>query len=336
VLTPGTRRAVPKTLDSGFGALLLENLPVDPVPPPTPGACGALEPDYKPTFVSEFVTVALGALAGAEIFNFRQEGRGSAPLLDNVVPVAELRSQRGAGGFEDNFPFHCESAWHRMRPDYVALVGIREDPAARTLVTSVTSILEQGLIARVPEDCFRLKPPQLYIEMAEQGVPLGTPPYRACTPIDARTGIVNVNLNGTDCLGDEAVQWLTTFEDVIEANAFSAVLGPGNALVMNNHRTCHTRTGFSPRLGPEARWFLRGNFKKNLWGTVPGSRPGGLSDADLKLLAAAGWSDEGGSLTASFLPFAEKPRQVCRLPAGMRSLAAKALLLTPVQGSRIV
>jgi hypothetical protein len=338
LFTPGTRKTAQEILDSGFGALLVENIPVDPMLPPTPPGCGALSPGYKKTFVSEFVSVALGTLVDAQIFNFRQEGRGSAPLFDNVVPVSELRSQRGAGGFENNFPFHAESAWHRMRPDYVALIGIRKAPDARTLVCSITDILDQELIGTMPDESYRLKPPELYLQMEEQGVPLGTPFYRMCSPIDTSsdTAAVNVNMNGTDCLGREALEWLDKFESAVESNAISCVLEPGNALVLNNYRTCHTRTGFDPSFGSSARWFLRGNFKKDLWAGDLVSRQTSLRDAELELMADCGWADGNGDLTASFLPFVENPQKVNSLPAGLRPLAAKALGLTPVRGSRIV
>lgn len=337
LFTRSTRKAVRHILDSGFGALLVENVPIDPTLPPTPRACGALDPGYKTTFVSEFVSVALGALVDAQIFNFRQEGWGGAPIFDNVVPVRELRSQRGAGGFENNFPFHCESAWHRMRPDYVALIGIRKDSGAKTLVSSIADILDQELIMNMPKNRYRLKPPELYTQMEARGVPLGTPFYRMCPPIDVSdAATMNVNLNGTDCLGREAIEWLIRFEDITESNAIAAVLEPGNALILNNYRTCHTRTGFNPRFGPDARWFLRGNFKKNLWEGDPVSRKADLWDADLELMAAYGWVDGNGNLTTSFLPFVENPRNINALPASMRPLAAKALHLTPVRGSRIV
>jgi hypothetical protein len=338
VLTEVTRKTAQGILEHGFGALLVENLPTDPDLPPTPPACGGLSPGYKKTFVSEFVSVALSTLADAQLFNFRQEGRGSAPLFDNVIPLQQLRSQRGAGGFENNFPFHSESAWHRMRPDYLALIGLRKAADARTLACSITDLLDQELLAAMPAGSYRMKPPELYTQMEEQGVPMGTPFYRVCDPIDTSgaTAAVSVNLNGTDCLGAEALEWLARFESVAESNAISAVLEPGNALVMNNSRTCHTRTGFDPILGPEARWFLRGNYKKDLWAAEPASRRTALPDADLELLADCGWVDSDGELTTSFLPFVENPQQLSTLPPGQRALAAKALCRTPVRGSRIV
>ena len=53
-------------------------------------------------------------------------------------------------------------------------------------------------------------------------------------------------------------------------------------------------------------------------------------------LSARDWVHEEGNLTTAFLPFGENPQQISALSAGVRPLAAKALRLTPVRGSRIV
>lgn len=259
-----TGLAVRHVLDEGFGGVLLENLPVDPELPATPSVGGPLRPGYKRTYVSEFLAVALGALIDAEVFNFRQEGHGRAPLFDNVVPVAALREQRGAGGYANNFPFHCESAWHRMRPDYLVLVGVRADQGARTLLASISDIARAGLAHTMPAGAYRLKPPDLYLQLHRAGMPLGTPMFNGMAPIGP-DATINVNFNGTDCLGTPAVCWLAELEEFIEANAVGCVLGPGSALLMNNSRVCHTRTGYEPEFGATARWFLRANFKRGLW-----------------------------------------------------------------------
>jgi len=327
-----TRQAAQEILDRGFGALLLEDLPVDPVLPPTPSAGGALDPHYKSTFVSEFVSVALGVLVDAEIFNFRQEGRGSAPLFDNVVPINSLRLQRGAGGYANNFPFHCDSTWHRMRSDYLALVGIRPDPNALTMACSVVDIADTDLIDGMPLESFRLKPPDLYTQMEAQGIPLGAPHYRLMNPIEIDATAMNVNFNGTDCRGPVATEWLSHFEDVVEEKAVGCILSRGNGLLLNNRRVCHTRTGYAPNFGAEARWFVRSNFKRGLWDQPFNDG----SAADLQNLKELGWVDATGRLTDQFLPFVEDPMRLVGLPQKSRELAAKALCYTPVLGSRIV
>jgi hypothetical protein len=332
-----TREAVAEILDHGFGAVLLENVPADFGLPSTPLAGGALDPGFKETFVSEFSAVAIGALAHAQIFNFRQEGRGSAPLFDNVVPVKKLRAHRGGGGFDNNFPFHCESTWHRMRPDYGVLLGIREDPGALTLISSVSEIITEQLVESMPIDSYRLKAPELYSQMAAEDIPLGTPLYRTMPPIVVSDPVtINVNFNGTDCLGQGVVEWLAGLERVVEEKAASVVLGSGNALIFNNHRACHTRTGFDPNFGPDARWFLRANFKKDLWSHKSGNAAADISNSDLERMTAHGWVDGQGNLTRSFLPYVDNPRAINDLSETLRNLVAKALHLTPVPGSRIV
>jgi L-asparagine oxygenase len=335
-VAPATRRAIRRVLDDGFGAVLLKNLPTDPELPPTPTAGGLLPVDYKKTHVSEFMLAALGALVNAEVFNFRQEGNGSAPLFDNVVPVRSKARQRGAGGYANNFPFHCESAWHRMRPDYLALVGVRRDAGARTLVTSVTSIEQAGLADTMPGDGYRLKPPDLYTQMRSKGIPFGTPTYRSQPPVQtSAAATINVNFNGMACRDPSAVGWLAELEDFVEANAAGCVLGPGDALIMNNSRVCHTRTGYVPEFGPEARWFVRGNFKRDLWADHP-DLDEYLSEAEIRALTDQGWLAEDNRLTGRFIRFVEQPTTLATLPDPARQLVEKALNLTPVTGSRIV
>jgi hypothetical protein len=338
VFSPLTAQAVERIANRGVGAVLLANLPVDPQLPPSPVAGGALPRGYKSTSVSEYVAAAIATLVDAEVFNFRQEGRGSAPLFDNVVPLRSLRHQHGAGGYANDFPFHCESAFHRLRPDYSVIVGMRVDPGARTLVSSIEDLLATGLEASMPEGSYRLKPPDLYRQMDAEGIPLGTPELAPVVPLAAAGGgDLRVNFNGTDCRGWQAVRWLSRLETAVEECAFAATLAPGSALLVNNHRTCHTRSGFSPDLGPDARWFVRANLELALWpaaGRV--ARCAELSPSDEAALIARGWIDGDGQLTKAFQPLAEEPRRLAQLSAPARALAAKALHRTPAPSSRIV
>ncbi len=331
ILSATTTSAATAVLDSGSGALLLENLPVDPGELPTPAAGGSLDPGHKSTFVSEFVCVALSVLVDAEIFNFRQEGKGSAPLFDNVVPIESMRLQRGAGGYANNFPFHCDSTWHRMRPDYLALVGVRAAPQAWTLTCSILDLVQTETARRMPPESFRLKPPQLYTQMAGQGIPLGTPEWRMMDPVDTAATELNVNFNGTDCADPASVKWLAELEDLVEARATGCVLGPGNALLLNNRRVCHTRTGYTPVFGTQARWFVRANFKRALWDQPPAD-----AHEASPAMRKSGWFDGAGRLTEAFLPFVEDPMRVAGLTGEARDAAAQALHYTPVPRSRLV
>jgi len=330
-------------LDSGLGAVLVCGLPLDPYLPDTPGRGGSLSPDYKETFVAEALLLALGCLTGAEPFNYRQEGRGTAPLIDNVVSIRELRTVKGSGGYENNFPFHCESAWHRKRPDYVVLLGVREDPMAKTLLFS-TDMFDPGmeLLAEAKDEgTFRLKGPELYDQMECLGIPLGTAKYVLLNPVQSiTTGLkLNLNFNGTDCANEEAVEWLSKLEIYIEDKAIATVLRPGSALILNNDRTCHTRNGFSPSFDGDGRWLLRCYFKKDLW--TLGSSPLEIgpqicSERDFDDLLKLGWMTSARRLSAEFFEYIKHPNLIRSLDERKSRLATIAVHFTPVEGTRIV
>ena len=342
-LSKATLDRILTELHSGLGAVVVCGLPEDPDLPDTPARGGSLPPNYKKTFVSEAVLLALGSITGAEPFNFRQEGRGTAPLIDNVVSVRELKAVKGSGGYENNFPFHCESTWHRRRPDYLVLVGIREDPTAKTLAFS-TEMLESVIEPLTPAEAegrFRLRGPELYDQMERIGIPLGTAKYAFMNPVEnLTTGLkLNLNFNGSDCADAAAVEWLSKLETYIEEHAMAAVLGPGKALILNNDRTCHTRNGYTPSFDGRGRWLIRGYFKKDLWALNPAPLDNGsevCSEQDFNDLLELGWMTESRQLTPEFFKYIRQPNLILSLGEKESRLAAIAVHFTPVAGTRLV
>jgi hypothetical protein len=343
-ISEDVRLRLTRELSIGCGLVFVTGLPVDRDLPPTPVRGGPLAAEYKTSFVAEGLLLALGCVTGAEPYTFRQEGRGTAPILDNVVPIPELRGQKGAGGYENNFPFHCESSWHRKRPDYLGLIGVRGADDARTVAFSsrTLSTSDWPLDSLDIEGWFRLRAPDLYLQMESSGVPLGTDRYSYVSPIRESAGdvLLNINFNGTECIHAEAVSWLDRLETLIEECAYGVVLSAGTALLLNNTLSCHTRTGYSPQFTGEQRWFLRANFSRTLlepavWEATAAHRPD-WRQADRLKLERLGWMDSRGTLTASFLPFVTNPLSISSLSEEDARLAAIACHFTPVHGSRIV
>lgn len=342
-LSKATLCRIRAELDFGLGAVLVCGLPVDPDLPDTPVRGGSLPPDYKKTFVCEALLLALGSMTGAEPFNFRQEGRGTAPLIDNVVSIRELKAVKGSGGYENNFPFHCESTWHRKRPDYLVLVGIREDSMAKTLLFS-TEMLDPVIEMLTPAEAegrFRLGGPELYDQMESIGIPLGTAKHVFLNPIESlTTGLkLNLNFNGSDCADLAAVEWLSKLETYIEGKAVAAVLRPGDALILNNDRVCHTRNGYSPSFDGRGRWLVRGYFKKDLWALDSSPLENGseiCSEQDFDDLLELGWMTETRHLTSEFFKYIQQPNLMMSLGRRENRLAAIAVHFTPVEGTRLV
>jgi hypothetical protein len=335
-------KSVKRELDSGFGAVLVKELPKDVNLPTTPTVGGALPPGTKKTFVAEATLLVLGILTGAEPFNFRQEGRGKAPLIDNIVPIPSLKSQKGAGGFDNNFPFHCESAWHRMRPNYLILLGVREAPDAKTLVFSTEMLKDTSWVADAQKwnRSFRLKAPDLYAQMETLGIPMGTDKYAVKSPIELVDGTItlHINFNGTDCASAEALKWLAALEAFIEQTAVGTVLSTGTALILNNYSTCHTRTGYSPSFNGADRWFLRGYFKNDLWSEINETNDNNkaIPSKDFSEMMSLGWITSAGELTKAFSKFVHFPEEAQKLSGREAELSKIAFQLTPIQGSRIV
>ena len=90
-----------------------------------------------------------------------------------------------------------------------------------------------------------------------------------------------------------------------------------------------------PRFGSDARWFVRGYFKRDLWdgGTYPHEH---LSATDIRTLEEYGWLTASGRLTTRFQEFVDDPARLGDLPDAVRPLAEKAFHLTPIAESRVV
>lgn len=343
-LEADTLNKINNILNRTFGAVLIKNLPLEKNLPDTPKKGGSLTPDFKSSFISEAFLIAIGCISGAEPFNFRQEGRGSAPLIDNIVPVLELKEQKGSGGYKNNFPFHCESAWNPRRPDYLVLLGLRENSDAKTLIFSSSQLkFENVLLNEITSnnECFRLKAPELYIQMQEKGIGLGTEEYTYKPPLEILDNILklNINFNGTECSNVSALSTLNKLERFIEDNCASVILKPGSALIMNNDLVCHTRTGYVPKFDGNDRWFLRAYFikKLNLTRQEKESLANRLfQKSEIDDLRDKGWLDENYNLTNNFNIYIREPERITTLSDSDKYLASLAFFFTPYINERII
>src|SRR5215469_723020 len=107
------------------GVFLLRNLPVGAENlPPTPMVAGSVE---RQATVGASVIVLMSLQLG-EIVAFRNEKSGA--LVQNVVPVpGQEKEQSNAGSTP--LEMHIENAFHPNRPDYVALLCVRNDPGRK-------------------------------------------------------------------------------------------------------------------------------------------------------------------------------------------------------------
>ncbi|MEU9131282.1 clavaminate synthase Cs1 [Kitasatospora sp. NPDC048540] len=258
---------------SNDGYLLLRGLPVEPddALPPTPTSTPA--PLERPLLVMEAMLGIVGRRLG--LHTGYQELR-SATVYHDVYPspgAHHLSSETS----ETLLEFHTEMAYHVLQPNYVMLACSRADHErkAATLVGSVRKALP-------------LVPAEYRAHLYDRPVP-------CCVDVAFRGGeedpgaIANVR----PLYGDQADPYLgydrelLAPEDPRDVEAVGALskaldevteavhLVPGDVLIIDNFRTTHARTPFTPRWDGKDRWLHRVYIRTDRGGQLSGGERAG-------------------------------------------------------------
>ncbi|MFI6067026.1 TauD/TfdA family dioxygenase [Micromonospora sp. NPDC051227] len=243
------------------GTLLLRGLPVnDAALGPTPARwdVGALA---KRSWKTETVLLAVASLLG-EVFSFERQHDGN--LVQNVVPVRDDAYTQMGTGSRVFLEWHTEDAYDQLRADFIALLCVRSDPSARTVVVDAADVPVS------PQARAILLEPRFHIGVDPASGGSGKPedgPVLAILEEDASLGLT-VRLD-TDQVcavrGDEAAAAaLEEFRYAIPRAARYVTLQAGDMLLMDNRRTLHARTAYTPRFDGTDRWLQRVSITTDL------------------------------------------------------------------------
>ncbi|MFB6842726.1 clavaminate synthase Cs1 [Streptomyces sp. NPDC056361] len=254
------------------GYLLLRGLPVDPSElPDTPTTTPA--PLDRPLFVME----AMLALAGRRLglHTGYQELR-SGTVYHDVYPSpgAHYLSSETS---ETTLEFHTEMAYHVLQPNYVMLACSRADHERRaeTLVGSVRKALPL-LDERTRARLFDRRMP-CCVDVAFRGGEEDPGAIAEVKPLygeegDPFLGYDRELLAPEDPRDKEAVAALSQALDDVTVGV---KLEPGDVLIIDNFRTTHARTPFSPRWDGEDRWLHRVYIRTERNGQLSGGERAG-------------------------------------------------------------
>ncbi|MFY1678800.1 MULTISPECIES: clavaminate synthase Cs1 [unclassified Streptomyces] len=170
--------------------------------------------------------------------------------------------------------FHTEMTYHVLQPNFVMLACSRADheKKARTLVGSVRKALR--LLDQDTVDTLYDNPQPCEVDVAFRG---GVPDPGAIANVKPLYGPKDDPLLGYDRellrpnpgKDTEAVAKLShALDEVTEAVA----LTPGDLLIIDNFRTTHARTPFSPRWDGRDRWLHRNYIRTDRHGQLPTGR----------------------------------------------------------------
>ncbi|HSL58211.1 MAG TPA: TauD/TfdA family dioxygenase [Acidimicrobiales bacterium] len=230
-------------------ALLVRGLPVGDLPA-TPAH--PTDPTGK-DHVSELVVLAAARRLGQPV-GYRPEHGGA--IVQTLVPTrADATAQTSTSSAVD-LAWHTETAFHRHKPRHLLLLCLRGDPAAATLLATVTDVL-----ARLsPEVVDVLRQPRFRTRVDASFSPADPHARTAPAPViggradDPTLWFDEDLMEGDDPLAEVA---LTELGRAVHDAQQRVVLDTGDLLVVDNDRAVHGRSPFRARFDGTDRWLQR-------------------------------------------------------------------------------
>lgn len=239
-----------RTHSNDQGGLIIHNLPIDPVLPPTPADGYASTWQALP--VATFVQMAVSSRLGDTIsYADEKDGR----LIQDIVPIVGTQQRQENSGTVF-LELHTEDGFHPYKPDFVTLLCLRpdHDQIARTLLGSVRRVLpllSESCLATLREPLF---PIRISSSFGRSGSVRWSPGLPVLSAGDTE---VVLDLHAMEPLGERAGQALAELKAALLPALADAVLDRGDLLVVDNRTAVHGRTGFSARYDGTDRWLRR-------------------------------------------------------------------------------
>lgn len=238
------------TLDSHpSGGLLLTGVPIGELGP-TPNAPGVIG---LKDHLSELVLLTVASQLGHPVGYAPEHG---GDLVQDIVPTRDGSYRQVSTSSGVTLAWHTEAAFHPHRPRYLALLCLRGDPTARTLLCSVrelTAHLDARLDGILRQPRFTTAVDESYIgaRPTRWGKPrpvLAGPPGGESLWFDADL------MQGVD---KEAQAALTELTELINTHHVDVALSGGDLLIVDNEVAVHGRSPFTPRFDGTDRWLQR-------------------------------------------------------------------------------
>ncbi|MFF7333491.1 clavaminate synthase Cs1 [Streptomyces sp. NPDC008150] len=261
-----------KASSGDHGYLLLSGLPLDEDRlPATPTSTPA--PNDRQLLSMEAMLAVIGRRLGLHT-GYAELRAGS--IYHDVYPSPNpnyLSSETS----ETLLDFHTEMAYHLLQPDYVMLACSRADHERRaeTLIGSVRRalpLLDASTRARLFDRGMPCS-----VDLAFRG---GLRDPGAIARVKPLYGDESDPFLGYDreLLAPEAPrdkEAVRALGRALDAAAVGIGLTPGDILILDNFRTAHARTPFSPRWDGKDRWLHRVYLRTDRYGQLSGTERAG-------------------------------------------------------------
>ncbi|MGK8487784.1 TauD/TfdA family dioxygenase [Nocardia asiatica] len=187
-------------------------------------------------------------------------------LIADVLPVAGHEQAQTGHGSRAELQFHVEDAFDDDRCDAFALACLRNPDAVPTTVASTACLDLAALdVETLAEPRFHIAPDPEHLRGLPHGERIAPRPRAVLTEagVDARLRVDPAFT--TPVAGDRRAA--IAFDGLCEqlrAGTVDVVLGAGDVLLLDNHRTVHGRRSFRPRYDGTDRWLRKASVIRDL------------------------------------------------------------------------
>lgn len=245
------------------GILLLRGLPIDPALYHVQTPLNAQRSDEKKTFVSERCLAMIGSRLG-HLVSYIQEKNGD--LFQNLAPVPGQEKIQSSSGSKTRLQFHRETVFHPYAPEYLLLFCLRPDHehGAETTYASITHALP--LLSQADRDLLFQPLYRTGIDYSFGNIQSvqGNGPVLPVLYGNPHDPFLNYDEDLMTALTPEADAALEALKDAIAQVYRGIKLGTGDLLCIDNRRTVHGRSAFTPRYDGFDRWLQRAFVVRDL------------------------------------------------------------------------
>jgi L-asparagine oxygenase len=260
LVAPDVFDALGRFADHGVpaGALLIRGLPIGRIGPTPESPAAPTEKDQ----LSEFVLLTLARRLGQPVGYAPEHG---GRIVQNLLPTRADAARQTSTSSGVDLAFHTETAFHPHKPRYLALLCLRGEPEAATLLTSVTEV------------CARLTDREIETLRQPRFITRADESFLRSRATDDRDGVTLPRLTepmavlaGTEVepsltfdadlmvgLDAEATAALDAVRAVVAEHHLGVALAAGDLLVIDNAVAVHGRSSFPARFDGTDRWLQR-------------------------------------------------------------------------------
>jgi alpha-ketoglutarate-dependent taurine dioxygenase len=248
------------------GAILLRNLPQDPLLPPTPiKANGQAKIN---THMSELWMCSIASFFGEPI-GYVQEREGK--IFQDVFPTHEHADKLSSRSFSATLGFHTEMVFHPFSPDHLFLYGLRQDrnKDARTLFSSIRKVL-LSLPASIKDillsKSFRLSFSHVHSPYKVHGKPVSEAEGPNISILYGEESDPSIRFEKEMMVAQtpEAQEALEILSELISKNLSEVTIEPGSLLILDNRHCVHARSVFNAQFDGQDRWLRRMHIVRSL------------------------------------------------------------------------